>query len=562
MAFAITGGTFSDPAIWDTGIVPTGSENAYANGYTIQISGTVNCGAVRNDASDYRFIDTAIPLMTSNTSPSGEVLASSSSVGGEAYRAFDRNSSTAWITPSFVSTGTLTYNFISTRIIKRYMFRVLLAAQAPRSWTFLASNDVNFGAGNVETLDTQTNATPASGGLYTSGLINTGNTAYQYYRINVTAIGSTWPLTIAEVEMTESTSTSVGQIVGGTFNLTSGSTLNCSAPTGVVVGSTTPPVTFTLPSGSTATVNATIPSITTVTNYAGVLLNGLGTLNFNGDISCGPTSTSNVRVIQITAAGTLNYNGVCTNGGNTANQCNSIFSSAAANVNIITTGFAGGNVAAVANASVYLGAGGNLTITNSGPITGGQSPAVVIIGGNATVVGSVNASANAPAIQNITTATPIIDITGAITAGNGANGVIGLGLIKLNGLLFNTNRFMAVYSPQLTIDSTTTSWRLQTFAGPDIVLYASGAALGQPTANNVRFGTIYGATNEFTGTLRVPNPNTVLLGTLTDATVGSLLMTPAQFVSELNTSTTPVAVRLQNCSTVNTTGDQIASYGV
>ena len=562
MAFAITGGTFSNPAIWDTGVVPTGSEDAYSNGKTVQITDTVTVNSVRNNLSDVYFQNTSIPLMTSNTSPSGIVTASTSRAGGEPFRAFDRNTGTAWGTPDFVSTGTLTYDFISTRIIKRYMFRVLATGQAPRSWTFLASNDPLFGAGNVTTLDTQTNNVAPTNGTYTSGIINTGNTAFQYYRLNVTAIGTTWPLQVAQLEMTEDTSTNYGQIVGGTFNLNDGSTLTCTAPTGVVVGSTTPPITFALPSGNTATINATIPSITTVANYAGVLLNGLGTLNFTGNISCGPTSTTNVRVIHITAGGTLNYNGVCTNGGNTTNQCNSIFSSSAANVNIITPGFAGGNNAAVSNASVYLNAGGNLTITNSGPIIGGQSPAVVIIGGSVTVVGSVNASATAPAIQNITTATPIIDITGAITAGNGANAVISLGLVKLNGLLFNTNRYMAIYSPQLTIDSTTTSWRLQTFAGPDIILYASGAALGQPATSDVRFGVDYGATDEFTGTLVVPNPNTVLLGVATDATVGSLLMTPDDFITELNVSTVPVAVRLQNVSTVETTGDQIASYEV
>jgi hypothetical protein len=244
MAFAITGGTFSNPAIWDTGVVPTGSEDAYSNGKTVQISGTVNCGAVRNDLSDVYFQNTSIPLMTSNTSPSGIVTASSSRVGGEAFRAFDRNTATAWGTPDFTSTGTLTYDFISTRIIKRYMFRVLNTINAPRSWTFLASNDPLFGAGNVTTLDTQTNNTPATNGTYTSGIINTGNTAFQYYRLNVTAIGVQWPLQVAQLEMTEDTSTNYGQIVGGTFNLTDGSTLTCTAPTGVVVGSTTAPITF------------------------------------------------------------------------------------------------------------------------------------------------------------------------------------------------------------------------------------------------------------------------------------------------------------------------------
>ena len=62
MAFAIVDGNFNDPAIWDTGIVPTGTENAYANNRTIQITGTVNVGTVRNDANPYYLANHISPL--------------------------------------------------------------------------------------------------------------------------------------------------------------------------------------------------------------------------------------------------------------------------------------------------------------------------------------------------------------------------------------------------------------------------------------------------------------------------------------------------------------------
>ena len=560
MAFAITGGTFNNPAIWDTGIVPTGSEDAYSNGYTIQISGTVNCGAVRNDASDYRFIDTAIPLMTSNISPSGIVTADRQRAGGEPFRAFDRNSGTAWGTPDFISTGIITYNFISTRTIKRYMFRVLGTAQAPRNWTFQASNDVNFGAGNVATLDTQTNANFAAGGVYTSGLINTGNIAYQYYRINVTAVGSTWPLQIAEIEMTENVTTSVGQILGGTFNLTNGSTLNCSAPTGVVVGSTTAPITFALAGGNSATVNATIPTLTTTAEFRAVLLNGLGTLNFNGDISCGPTSTTNKRVIHITAAGTLNYSGVCTNGGNTSGQCNSIFSAAAANVNILTTGFAGGSNTSNANASVFLNAGGNLTII--GPITGGNSPAVVMVGGSLTVSGSVVGTSSA-AITNLTTVTPI-DINGTVTAGNGSPAITGLGAVTIPGPLINTNGFMAVSSPSIFITSATTYWSFTSSGGSPRILYTDAPTntTGFPSSTDVRKDIVYGPTNTTIGTMNVPLPSDVRINVPTDNTVGTATLTAQDLFDAITSSTSGVGLRLKNVATVATVGKQIASFNI
>ena len=556
MAYAIQNGNFGSASTWDTGIVPTGSEDAYANGFTIQVNGTQSCGAVRNDASDYYLPITSIPLMTSSTSPSGIVSASGQVVGFEGWRAFDRNTTTLWQTTAGTTTGTLSYQFPSSKIIKRYSFRNAGAGAGARNFTFEASND----GSSWTTLDTQTSINVGANGIFTSGLL-ANTTAYLYYRINVTTVNGGTTIQMAEFEMTESTSTVVGQTTGGTFNLTNGCILTCTAATGVYVGSTTPTITFALGTGNSATVNATIPSIQATATYAAVLLNGLGTLNFTGDISCGPTSTTNMRVINITAAGTLNYNGVCTNGGNTTNQCNSIFSSTAATINIITTGFSGGNTLTHANSSVFMNNGGTLFITSSGNISNGTSPAVTIIGGvSLTIVGSV-VGGSIEAIRNTTTAVASTTIIGSVTAGNAANAIVALGAVRVVGPLVNTNQFMAVYAPKMLIDSTT-SWRFQQLSGADITLYAPGANVGNPATSDVRFGVSYGL-GSFTGTLRVPSPSNVLQGNLTDATTGTYLpSSPADFVSELNTSTASVAVRLQNCSTVSTTGDQIASYGV
>lgn len=340
------------------------------------VNGTQSCGVVRNDASDYYLPNTAIPIMTSSTSPSGIVSASSQVVGFEGWRAFDRNTTTVWQTAGGVTSATLTYQFPSTRVIKRYMWKASSTATTPRNFTFEASND----GSSWTTLDTQTAINVGTNGIFTSSLL-ANTTAYLYYRLSITTNNGATAIVVTEFEMTESTSTSVGQIIGGTFNLTNGSILTTTTTNGVIVGSTTAPVTFGLTGGNSATINATITSITAVANYAAVQLNGLGTLNFTGDISCGPTSTINMRVINITAAGTLNYNGVCTNGGNTTNQCNSIFSSTAATINIITTGFSGGNTLTHANSSVFMNNGGTLFITSSGNISNGTSPAVTIIGG-------------------------------------------------------------------------------------------------------------------------------------------------------------------------------------
>jgi len=319
-----------------------------------------------------------------------------------------------------------------------------------------------------------------------------------------------------------------GATAGGTFVLNNSSSLTCTATNGIIVGSSTPTITFNLPIGQSATINANIPTITAVTNYHAVLLAGLGTLNFIGNASC-TTSITNLRIINITVAGTLNFIGNPTNGGTTPNQCNTIYSSAAASINI-TGSFSGGNMNTQSNSSVFMNNGGNITVT--GNISGASSPAITINQGNVVVIGNVTGS-TIEAIRNITNATPIIDVTGVVTAGSGSPAITSLALVKLSGIAINNNRYNAIYAPQVTIELTTTSWTYQTFAGPDLTLYASGASLGNPNTVDVRDGITYGPSGTLTGTLKVPSPSNVLQGVQTDATVGTLLLTAQAFWEQL-----------------------------
>jgi hypothetical protein len=52
-------------------------------------------------------------------------------------------------------------------------------------------------------------------------------------------------------------------------------------------------------------------------------------------------------------------------------------------------------------------------------------------------------------------------------------------------------------------------------------LYTGGVNLNQPATANVRSGTVFGASSEYTGTLAVPSPTLVAIGVATDNTVGS-----------------------------------------
>lgn len=81
-----------------------------------------------------------------------------------------------------------------------------------------------------------------------------------------------------------------------------------------------------------------------------------------------------------------------------------------------------------------------------------------------------------------------------------------------------------------------------------------------PLQSNVRDGVQYGVGNIFEGTLVVPVPSTVLNGVPTDNTVGTLQqLDAAGLLAELSSSSDPLAERLRNVSTVQSTGAQIST---
>lgn len=59
----------------------------------------------------------------------------------------------------------------------------------------------------------------------------------------------------------------------------------------------------------------------------------------------------------------------------------------------------------------------------------------------------------------------------------------------------------------------------------------AGSGSGQPATSNVRSGTVYGPSNELTGTCAVPAPGSVVLGVPVDATTGTAVLTAANIRS-------------------------------
>lgn len=144
-----------------------------------------------------------VPLMTSPTSPSGIVTASSEIDSNRAgYKVFNNafgagGSNDHWLTSPGITVGSLKYEFPSPTIISGITIRSSQSSitRAPRDWIFEGSNDGT----NYTPLDTQTNQSFAAGELKT--YLFTNNTAYLHYRFNVSANnGDSSFLEIGELE--------------------------------------------------------------------------------------------------------------------------------------------------------------------------------------------------------------------------------------------------------------------------------------------------------------------------------------------------------------------------
>ena len=359
---------------------------------------------------------------------------------------------------------------------------------------------------------------------------------------------------------------------GGQFRYANGGNLTCTAAQAIYVGSTTPTLEMTLASPNTAIFSGSVLTLTNTANYIAIRNSGSGTLTCNGNynidggasgrVLIAHTSTGTTNIISSTISSTVISGGAGTAINMTGNGI----------VNV-TGNVSGSGASGSISSSPILSNIGTLNITGN---TTAATSAVVFLTGSVNYfqTGNVNASTTQAAIYN-NSAAATISVTGIITAGTGAPAIYsafalssGYGsgtFVKVSGNVVNANNVMAIVAPRVTIDTNTSSWLFQISTGGNRTLYADGVALGNPAITDVRLGTIYGVSGGLTGTLIVPSPSNVLQGVGTDATVGTLLMTPADFwnyLISLGFTAGSIGERLQNAATVATTGGQIAAYNI
>jgi len=251
---------------------------------------------------------------------------------------------------------------------------------------------------------------------------------------------------------------------------------------------------------------------------------------------------------------------------NRASNCAGINVDAFSTINI-TGDLIGGNAVGSPHNSVAVRANSTCTLNVTGNVISGSGFPAINANGSMTFscVGNVTSNTNQPAIFNSGSPSSI-SLLGITTSGIGSATVSGLitTLVIVRGNVVNTGTYAAIYAGRIVINDNVTSWQFKDSTNTITrTLYTAGVALGNPATSNVRFGTTYGASGELTGTMRVPSAINVLQGVEVDNTVGTLLMTPAQCWNYLISSgfvANSIGERLQNVSTVATTGSQIASY--
>lgn len=612
--WAVSSSNWSDVNTWNDGAtlgIPAAADEVWANGQSVTIDQSFTVDSLNNTA---RARDIATPAMTANNAPSPFVAAASGifNASFDAWRAFNRNGSDGWAglnnSPQWISMDFGNNNSV---LIDGYTLILPNNTTNPRNWTFEGSNDnVNW---------TILHTVSGSGIVASYSVFSIGNiTSYRYYRYNITLNnGGTQP-NINEIELYRPNTAALAS--GGSFIFNSGSISgSATATTAALVAGATNLIQVTATTGSvTLNLSSNVSTgVATLINHSGNC-----DFNLNGQNFTSVSTAINVFCINKTSAGTINIfgnliGGTGNNGHHTLNSTNgNTVVTGNVNGSIDRNGIGinqqAGNVTVIGNVTAQSGVGISLTGASSqftviGNVTGGTSTNAhginftgtsgsvtgTVTGGNGsnanginssgviTVTGDVNggASSNANGVSTsgnlivigsttagsapaINTASNIsIDLTGTVTATAAAPGLTSTstGTVLLTGNMLNTSGRQAIFAQNLFISNAATSqWRLFTQGGQDKTLYSADTFPNQPSAANVRSGSLYGPANALSGSMVVPVPSDVRVNVLTDNTVGTgQSLTAADFLAAISSSADPFAQRLRNVATVDTVGSLV-----
>jgi hypothetical protein len=250
-----------------------------------------------------------------------------------------------------------------------------------------------------------------------------------------------------------------------------------------------------------------------------------GTINIIGDVRLPSNSTSNARTVTNSAAGIVNIIGNVEPG--STNQSNNFAVSSVGTVNItgnVTGGINGSGPFAIVNG--FLGI---VNITGN-VISGTNAAAISNTGiGTINITGNVTSVTVQPAITSTTAG--IINVIGQVISSPTANAISSTSTTATNifsGPLINSGSRNAIYCYNVQMyDDVTTRYTIGVSGSANTIsLLSPDQVTGVPSGSDVRVGTIYGPGNELTGSMAVPDPNSVSIGVAVDQTIGTALVKP------------------------------------
>jgi hypothetical protein len=346
---------------------------------------------------------------------------------------------------------------------------------------------------------------------------------------------------------------------------------------------------------SNLTISGSVSGIAFSNGNVAITHASTGTLRIFGTVEGAPGqgAVNNAHCIATSATGTTNITGDVYHWGFNTNAANNpIFLSTAAHTLIIT-------------GSVYQGDFGSATINNSsgnsnifisgsliGRTTGGQITIfktsignITLIGniigqtvggnniahsgtGTITISGSIQKRGVGIPISTTAACTTIVtgdlfytgSISGPIISSTSVNGLV---RVTTMGAGFNT--FNPIFSPKIQFFSDSTpTYTLSTDTFPrSVTFYDVSYTSSLPSQTDVRSGSLYGGSNEFSGSMVVPSTSSVRYGVPVDNVTGSATLTPQDIldyaVSSL-TGSNSIGARLKNIATVQTTAATIAAF--
>jgi hypothetical protein len=544
---AVASGNWSNPAIWNGGVLPSAGDIVASNNFVVTIDQNINVDRLINSSA---ISNGTVPLMTSNTMPSGIADQSSSYSGSDlAWRAFDQNNSTYW--RSTFPSGWISYEFTSFKIITAYYFVNYQSNYVgnPKDWTFEGWNGSSW-----VVLHTVTNY-PGNLTTYTSPDIG-NTTSYIRYRLNISLTFATGTAIVNTLALFESLDFSGSTVAGGGFILNDGVTVTCTnSINGFVSGSNSINglIVFNLTTGQSATLIGNT-QVTILSNTRVVYFNGTGTLNWIGNwegVGSGLNSEA-VFVNTGTNGGIVNFTGNMT--------LNSSVIRTIVSINKIFTFNMTGNIDFLQSSGNSI-PGSPFAINTSfnfnlvGAIYGGRS---AVISTTQTIYFNQTGLMMAR-VNNVNVSSVVLSSTNA----SSIHLMSGPFISDIYGALpFYVSRmhYQRTIGSYFEFRDNSTNGALPP-AGPAPAtrLVSPNTTIDSPIPANVRQGVNY-ALGTLTGTMKVPNPENVSKNVPIDNTIGTAVLSSADVwavpTSELNEEGS-IGQRLKNISTVESVGDQI-----